>query len=404
MTIRIPQASRGPATAADPREGGFVLAAAAFGLLVVILLVTGGFFIAQQEFQVGTANENAAEAFYLTEQSLAEFLGARWDFQTFGSLLAWAPTTLVDTIGSAELTVEITRTGERTYFVDGSAKTVNRGLYSGATRRVGMVMKMFSPDLEPPAALTTRGTTQLTGTAEIQGGDNYPPDWGSTLCSPYGVNDKPGVLSNDTSIVSLESGASDFYGNPPVDEDLAIADSTFTQFDEVSWTELVAMAEKTVGSGGSFVITQMQPTLHADGTCNKFDPLNWGDPENPGASCGGYFPTVYINAAGGEVRLESNGVGQGVLLVDGDLTLLGRFLWHGIIIVQGNFGTEGAGPRVYGGVLASNPDLDLQEIVGGSEIVNSTCASTRAVLYNSALTRLRPLTARSWVDLTGAEN
>ena len=183
MKIRPRRAFWSPGPASDTREGGFVLAAAAFGLLMVILLVTGGFFIAQQEFQVGTANENAAEAFYLTEESISEFLGARWSFETFGSLALWTPTTLVDTIGTAELTVEVTRTGERTYFVDGAATTVNRGLYSGATRRVGMVMKMFSPDLEPPAALTTRGTTQLTGTSEIQGGDNYPPDWGSSYCS-----------------------------------------------------------------------------------------------------------------------------------------------------------------------------------------------------------------------------
>jgi hypothetical protein len=310
----------------------------------------------------------------------------------------------VDTIGAAELTLDITRTGERTYFVEGAATTVNRGLYSGATRRVGLVMKMFSPDLEPPAALTTRGTTQLTGNSEIQGGDYPPPEWGSSYCSSYGTTNKPGILANDTSVVDRMSGASRWYGNPPVEEDVTIDDLTFTQFDEVSWTELVAMAEKWLGSGGDITITQTNPSLHADGTCNKFDPYNWGDPENPGATCGGYFPTVYINAYGGEARVESNGVGQGVLLVDGDLTLLGGFVWNGIIIVQGRFGTEGSGNRVYGGVLASNPDGDLQELVGGSEVTNSTCATTRAVLYNSALTRLRPLTARSWVDLTGAEN
>lgn len=404
MKIRLRSASCGPVAAPDSREGGFVLAAAAFGLLVVIVLVTGGFFIARQEFQVGVANENAAEAFYLTEEALFEFVGARWDYETFGTLPTWVPTIMVDTIGGSELHVELTRTGERSYFVGGSATTVDRGIYSGATRRVGMMMKLFSPDLEPPAALTTRGTTQLTGTAEVNGLDEYPPDWGSTLCAPYPGSNKPGVLAYDTTIVTLESGASDFYGDPPLEEDLTIADSTFTQFDEVSWVELVDMAEKWIGSGGDITITQTNPSLHADGSCNKFDPLNWGDPENPGAPCGGYFPTVYVNATGGEARVESNGVGQGVLLVDGDLTLLGGFLWHGIIIVQGSFGTEGSGNRVYGGVLASNPDGELQELVGGSEVTNSTCATTRAVLYNSALTRLRPLTARSWVDLSGVQN
>jgi hypothetical protein len=401
MTIRphVPSSATG-----EPRrrgDEGFVLAAAAFGLLVVIVLVTGGFFIARQEFQVGMANEHAAEAFYLTERSLTEFVGSRWNLQTYGALPTWTPTTVVDTIGDAELTVELTRLGERTYFVDGTAVTVNRGFYSGASRRIGTVMKLFSPVIEPPAALTTRGETEIKGTAEVHGEDLNPTAWAG-YCAGFGGVDKPGILTNDTSLVTLGSAVTNYTGNPPLAEDPSIGDATFTQFGEVGWDELVAMADKTLGSAGAMLnITGSEPVLKADGTCDKFALLNWGDPENPTAPCGDYFPTVYSR---GGLRIQSGGVGQGVLLVDGTLDLRGDFVWYGIIIVQGSFETQGNGNRVFGGVLASNASFDSQGLVGGSVVTNSTCSATRAVLYNSALTRLRPLAARSWVDLSGVEN
>ena len=383
----------------DSREG-FILAAAAFGLLVVVVLITGGFFIAQQEFQVGVANENASEAFYLTEQSISEFVGSQWNLRTYGSMDTWTPVTVVDTIGDAELSVEITRMADRTYYLDATGTTINRGLYSGSSRRMGMVMKLFSPELEPPAALTTRGKTVIQGTAEVHGEDYNPSDW-SGLCTEFGDTDKPGILTNDTSLVSLGSKEANYTGDPALEEDPSIADSTFTQFGELDWADLIAMANKTIGNGGTTVISQAEPVLNADGTCDRSALLNWGDPENPTAPCGEYFPTVYVD---GSVQIQSGGSGQGVLLVEGKLDLRGGFIWYGIIIVQGTFETQGAGNRVYGGVLASNADFDSQSLVGGSVVTNSTCAASRAVLFNSALTRLRPLAARSWVDLSGVEN
>jgi len=72
--------------------------------------------------------------------------------------------------------------------------------------------------------------------------------------------------------------------------------------------------------------------------------------------------------------------------------------------VQGNFETQGSGHRIYGGVLASNANLDRERLVGSSVVQNSTCAVSRAVLLNGSLTRLRALGERSWVDLSNLEN
>ena len=113
------------------------------------------------------------------------------------------------------------------------------------------------------------------------------------------------------------------------------------------------MAEKWIGSGGDMTITQTKPSLHADGTCNKFDPLNWGDPENPTAPCGDYFPTVY---ARGGLRIQAGGVGQGVLLPAVEVPVEGR--------VAGDLdaleGRDGPGHLDHGGLLARGSE-DLLE-------------------------------------------
>ena len=179
-------------------------------------------------------------------------------------------------------------------------------------------------------------------------------------------------------------------------EDASIVDSTFTNFGDLKWDDLTAMANIRF-SGGT--LTTLAPDSTVAGVCREGQafPTNWGNPENPGAACSDWFPIIHIR---GDVNIQSGGVGQGLLLVDGDLELRGDFLFYGIIIVQGELGTQGQGNRVFGGVMASNADFDSQGITGGSVVTNSTCAVSRAILNNTGLTRVRPLASRSWVDLS----
>jgi hypothetical protein len=107
----------------------------------------------------------------------------------------------------------------------------------------------------------------------------------------------------------------------------------------------------------------------------------------------------------GSASIQSGGRGQGILLVDGDLDLRGNFLFAGVVIVQGAIGIQGGGangPRINGGVIARNAELEVETFTGSSILQNSRCAVTRAVLNNSSLTQMTPLGARGWVDLTGA--
>ena len=107
---------------------------------------------------------------------------------------------------------------------------------------------------------------------------------------------------------------------------------------------------------------------------------------------------------GSNVDIQSNGYGQGILLVEGDLRVRGGFTFYGIVITQGTFTTGNGTNRIVGAVMASNA-ADLNQTFTGTGIIEySPCTITRAVLNNAALSRARPLAERSWVDLTAVTN
>jgi hypothetical protein len=374
-------------------QRGFVLPVAVFALVIVGVITTGAFFMARQEGRIGLATENASLAFFLTEQGLADVMGD-WDSVLFGALPFWDDTTFTqDYSGIGTVTTRLTRMTNNLYFLDANGEVTRGGLLSGASRRVGVTVRLVTADIAPPAALVTRGPTSLRGTAEVHGEDEIPPDWGGVCPGP--LQDKPGILTDNASQVTTQ-GAAQLSGDPPVAQDTEIADSTFTQFGELSWDQLTSMADITLGGGN---INNTAPDSTAAGACNGGQAFstNWGNPENPGAACFGFYPIIHIT---GDASLQSGGVGQGILLVDGDLDLGGGFTFYGIIIVQGSMSTRGSGNRIYGGVMSGNADFQSQSLVGGSVVTNSTCAVSRAIINNESLTRVRPLASRSWVDLS----
>ena len=378
----------------EKEQRGFALPVAVFALVVVGLIMTGGFFMARQEGRIGAASEHTGLAFYLTEQGLVDLM-ANWDSALFGALPDWGDTTVTrDYLGVGRVTARVTKMTDNLYFVDADG-TVTRGgaMLSGASRRVGVTVRLAAADIEPPAALTTRGPTTLRGTAEVHGEDEVPGGWGG-VC-PGALENKPGVLTDNASQVGTQGGAV-ITGDPAVEEDTSISDSTFSKFGDLTWDDLTAMADISLAGGN---INNTAPDSTTAGACNTGQafPSNWGNPLNPGAACFDWYPIIHVNGNG---RIQSGGVGQGILLVEGDLELRGNFVFYGIIIVQGSIGTQGSGNRVYGGVMASNASFDAQALVGGSVVTNSTCAVSRAIINNSSLTRVRPLASRSWVDLS----
>ena len=386
---------RGPARPTNSvrsDDRGFALPVTIFALALMAVMITGAIFTSRQESRISKATESSALAFYLTERGINETI-MNWDPAAFASMTTFSSVSVADTVGAGHWNVDVTKLGDRLFLLSSLGTVTRGGLLAGSEHRQALMARMEILDIDPPAALVTRGEVRVGGTAEIHGSDQVPLAW-SGWCAP-GTNHKPGVLNPDSTDVST-FGAGQITGTPAVQQDTTIGDATFTQFGGLSWAELVAMADKPL-PGGTFSTIEPTYTL-PDSTCNTSLATNWGDPDNPLASCGGYFPIVHIN---GNARMQGGGVGQGILLVDGNLDLRGGFVYYGIIIVQGAFETQGSGNRVLGGVFASNADVDDQSITGGSVTQNSSCVVTRALMNNAATARARPLEQRSWVDLTG---
>jgi len=378
-------------------RSGYALPAAVGGLVIIGVLVTAGFYMARQEVRIGVASKNSSLAFYLAERGTNDVI-AGWKASAMNGLSSWSDTTIVDSLDEGTVSVTVTRLANRLFFVDATSSITQGGpMLSGATRRTGMIIRLFSAALDPPAALTTRGPTSIKGSAEVHGEDSNPPAWGG-YCSG-GLQNKPGIVSDDTTQVSANT--SNLTGDPYLAQDTTLNDSTFLQFGNTGWDELVAMADKDVTPLGTN-INGTGPDSTASGGCVKATLTNWGNPTDPNAACGDYFPIIYHG--GPRLRIQSGGVGQGILLVNGTLDLRGGFVFNGIIIVQGTFETQGSGNRVYGGVMASNASFNSQSLVGGSVVSYSSCAVERAVLSNDNLTRARPLAQRTFVDLSSVLN
>ena len=88
------------------------------------------------------------------------------------------------------------------------------------------------------------------------------------------------------------------------------------------------------------------------------------------------------------------------MLISGDLEVSGGHEFYGPVIIKGTLTTTGTGGHFNGGVIAANVNLESSTVLGDALIQYSTCAVTRAVLNNPALTQVRPLERRSWVDLS----
>jgi hypothetical protein len=374
-------------------KSGFALPAAVFALVVVGVLVTGGFYLARQESRIGLASTRGTAAFYLAEQGAMEVL-TQWSTGTFGSLAPWGTAAVSGSTPDGTWSVDVTKMTDLLYYLL-STGTVSDGeaVLGEATRTVGYVVRRNSVDFSIRAALMNRGATAIRGTAEVHGEDTNPPGWGGFCPNP--LVDLPGILTNDAADVTTQ-GQGEVTGNPPVVGDPNLGDADFNQFGDMSWNDLVQLADLRFPGGN---INNTAPDSTDAGVCRTGQgyPLNWGNPENPSGACGDWFPIIHVD---GTARIQSGGVGQGILLVEGDLDLRGNFMFNGIVLVQGQFQTQGSGNRVNGAVMASNVDFDDQLLVGGSVVQYSQCGVRRAIENAGRLNRVRPIDRRGWVDVS----
>lgn len=368
-------------------DRGIALTLVLFVLVILGIIMAGTFYVARLELRTGDNTIAAAKAAGASEAGIDSVL-AGWNSSVFNALANSAETTLatVSLGGNASYTPILRRLNNTLFLIRAEGQQAFPGGGVQGRRYVGQLVRLDIPQIAMNAAITTRTGITISGSSDISGVDSIPGPWGA-LCPPAGPP-VPGVTDSSGNIVATGacSGASCISGNPDTLTDPTVNSSTFTNFGNTNFSQLASRANLVV----SGTLTGIGPTTGP--VCNTSVNTNWGDPLNPSAPCGNYWPIIY---APGDVRL-SGGVGQGLLLVGGDLELAGGVEFYGPVIALGAVRSTGTGGHISGGVMSSNANLGTVLISGNSVVNFSSCSIARAL---QAISLATPLAERSWAQL-----
>jgi hypothetical protein len=362
------------------RRDGMALVLALGAIVVIGAVVAGGFYVATRDVRVGRVTAAQERAQLKAEDALnaarEKMESNKPQIPSDGGILAY---------GNAL----VTRLNLDTYLISAAPTELANGGNDRASRRVSMVVYRLRPNMTIPGALTVRGETKIGGNSLISGSDANPSGWD---CPPPGAA-KPGVVTpigNTIDFSGCKNGDC-VSGNPDVEPNpIAAKDETYFQYGNTTWDDLKAFA-RTI-AGGTY--SQINPSYNADASCNTASAQNWGDPIKGGGAtaCENYYPIIYVS---GDMHI-TGGVGQGVLLVEGDLDVQGGFEFYGPVIVKGALQTQGTGGHFNGGVMAANVNLDQNTVLGDALISYSSCAISTA-LTNAA--PIVPVRQRAWAEM-----
>ncbi len=383
-------------------ERGMALAVAIFALVVVGALVAGAFFAGTQEQRVGENQRRVQTSFGVAEAGAQERV-LRWDPATMNKRPLYCPCPGGDSVkiplvgadtaapgGSGRYFGNSYKLGPNLFHIDvtGRDKASAAGAIAGgggARQRIGLITRLAPVDFGIHASLTTQGSVSVGGNADINGADQIPTGWAG--CDAPGPP-QPGVRDQGGNV--SETGNGTVLGNPPVVNDPTINNNTFTTFGGATFAQLAARATVTV-PGGNY---STAPVV-TNGACDTSVLTNWGDGDNPAGACANYFPIIY---ASGTITLN-NTQGQGILLVNGDLNVQGSYQFYGIVIIQGDLKTAGGGAteaHFWGGVMAKNADLSVQNLSGKATLNYSSCSINAVLQATSPISQMR---SRGWVQL-----
>jgi len=366
-------------------ERGIALLVSILAIVVVGGLLVGIATAARLENRQAHNTEEMAQAFAVTEMGLSETM-ANWYAGGWNSMGVMEKLPISGSVpqGVGSYSGNIQRLSQELFFLDMTGVSA-RG---GARQRLGTFVKLRPLNVEIEASLTTRGAVRRNGNGEISGMDIPPAGWGACTATEH----KAGIRVPNAGLVDDGGCPSCIEGSPRIQVDPTIDDDTFLNFGDLDWATLTSLATKT---GFTLHNPGVDPSFNADGSCNTGDVENWGDPLAPGSTCGSYFPIIY---APGDLDLNG-GSGQGILLVEGNLNVQGRFEFYGIVIVRGKMKTQGGGAGAIhfrGAVMAANVDLEDNQVAGNAQIQYSSCVIQRV---ETSAGIGAPLRSRGWLQL-----
>ncbi len=355
-------------------ERGIALAVALVALVVIGGIVAGTFFISSMEQKTAENTVEAALAQQAAEAGIQHTV-ANWQ-TSYHALATNASATLArDSVAPGSyFDVTISRLGWNFFQV----KSV--GTRGGSTQTLAVVLRFIQANPNLGAALTGRSSTSIAGNATVTGNNTNPPNWTGCAASA----NVAGARSN-TAIT--RGGSAQLSGSPDsIPNDPQVTTATF----QSPYTELLSKVTLTRAGGDLRGIAFAPTTSGSPAACNAANQNNWGEPwrqPTPGTvtQCTGYTPVVLLTAS----SQMDQGRGQGVLLVNGNLTLSGPFEWTGLVIVTGTLTTSGNGAKITGAAMAQGG----YSISGTPTITYSRCA-VDYVLNNTG--SVRPVNGRAW--------
>jgi hypothetical protein len=350
-------------------------------------LIAGVMYLATQDYRVGAnaLNETRAEA--AAELGLNR-LTMDWD-QNKNTTMATGDTTRLTytDVGGASVSVFVTRLPGPFFWAVSEAQTRGNSVQYGSRRRFGQLFRLNTPGITVLGAVTAAGNVKVSGNVNLNGNDSIPSGW---ACSGPLTN-VAGAVITPTASVSV-NGSVIVNGNPPSTTSSAAADTnTYFNYGSATYASLAAIANITL-PGGTY--NGMGPVV-ANGSCQKNSTMNWGDPVRhaPAAACESYMPIIHFTD---DVKLTT-GTGQGIMLVDGDVTEAGNFTFYGIIIARGTVRASGSGNTVTGMIMAAAVDLgDAVTLSGSTKLQYSSCAIQQVLSTSSPLVAAK---GRSWVNM-----
>ncbi len=372
-------------------ERGMALAVALFALVIIGLLVAGTFFSGRLEQQSGQNTFYAGQAAEAAEAGISDAIGSAVPTTLMG-LTVGAPAVDLGTVslGSrVDVTKQLSRLTSSVFLIRTVGSRRNAAGTAMATRSAGSLLRLVTPHLLMRGGLSAIGDITVTGNATVSGNDTTPPGWKvspAVDCPPEA--DKPGVAYNGT---LTQTGSSQITGNPPKQ-----ADPTLNASNLMGGTDFAALkALRTLNLTGN-ISGIGAATTGTPPVCNTALQNNWGEPVDRTSPCWNYFPIIYHY---GDLSISGSGLGQGILLVEGNLSVQGRVSFFGPVIATGAVNVRGTGSddvKFYGGIIASDVQLDDSRLSGNATVLYSSCANRRALQGSGVITRLAE---RGWVQL-----
>jgi hypothetical protein len=365
---------------------GATLLVALLTMVVLGSLVVGMILASRAQYRVGRnalVEERAqAAAEYGLNKALSE-----WDRSRVPKLRVGDTITKVYTaVGGASVRVVMTRLNQLTFWAVSEGQA-GSGPQLQTRRRIGAVLRLTNATLNAPSAVLTRNpSTKISGSSIVSGNDVAPPGWD---CPPAETSVPAGQID---ALGNVPGGCppAQCTGSTAVAVTAAAADTgSYFTFGNSTWTSLAGAADKQVPSNPP---TLAPATSGSD--CLTGVASNWGDPARatPANPCETYFPVLY---APGDLTVNQ-GVGQGMLLVNGDLKISGSFTFYGVVVVRNAVQVSGTGLHVTGALLVANSTGESNALLGNSTVQYSRCAVQAAL---GASTYPRYAKARAWADM-----